>query len=103
MLKIITTLSLFLIGMLAKGQEAENRELSSFSKVEVKNGIEVIYTESKMPFLRVEAENVSVLKNLITEVKGKTLKIYLLKKEDQTTLENTIKVYLYFFPTYSIT
>ena len=94
MLKIITTLSLFLIGMLAKGQEAENRELSSFSKVEVKNGIEVIYTESKMPFLRVEAENVSVLKNLITEVKGKTLKIYLLKKEDQTALENTIKVYL---------
>ena len=57
MLKIITTLSLFLIGMLAKGQEIENRELSSFSKVEVKNGIEVVYNESKIPSMRVEAEN----------------------------------------------
>ncbi|MBK9224122.1 MAG: hypothetical protein IPO23_04740 [Flavobacterium sp.] len=73
MLKIITTLSLFLIGMLAKGQEIENRELSSFSKVEVKNGIEVIYTESKIPSLRVEAENVSVLKKFNYRGKRKNI------------------------------
>lgn len=94
MLKIITTLSLFLIGMLAKGQEVENRTLSSFSKVEVKNGIELIYTESKIPSLQIETENPSVLKNLITEVRGKTLKIYLLQKNNQNELGKTIKVYL---------
>lgn len=96
MLKIITTLSLFLIGMLAKGQEVENRTLSSFSKVEVKNGIELIYNENKTPSLRIEAENLSVLKNVITEVKGKTLKIYLLKKENQNEVAKNIKVYLSF-------
>lgn len=94
MLKIITTLSLFLVGMLAKGQEVENRILSSFSKVEVNNGIELIYTESKKPSLQIEAENSAVLKSIITEVKGKTLKIYLQRKNYQNELGKTIKVYL---------
>ena len=41
MLKIITTLTLFLFGMLAKAQVTENRNVAEFSKVEVAHGIEL--------------------------------------------------------------
>ena len=56
MLKIITTLTLFLIGVVAKGQVLENRVVSEFSKVKVKNGIELLYTEGKAPTLQIEAQ-----------------------------------------------
>ena len=56
MLKIITTLTLFLIGVVAKGQVLENRIISEFSKVEIKNGIELIYSEDKAPTLQIEAQ-----------------------------------------------
>lgn len=92
MLKIITTLTLFLIGIVAKGQVVENRIISEFSKVEVKNGIELIYTESKTPSLQIEAQDHCFLNNIVTEVKGKTLKIYLSKNGNQN--EKLVKVYL---------
>lgn len=94
MLKIITTLTLILIGLLAKGQELENRKASEFSKVEVKNGIELIYTENNKFSLQVETKNYATLKNVITEVKGKTLNIYLNKNDESNQAENSVKVYL---------
>ena len=92
MLKIITTLTLFLIGIVAKGQVVENRTVSGFSKVEVKNGIELIYTESKTPSLQIEAQDHCFLNNIMTEVKGNTLKIYLSKNGNQN--EKLVKVHL---------
>lgn len=94
MLKIITTLTLFLFGILAKGQEVENRVVSEFSKVEVKNGMELIYNESNLPSLQIEAKNHNLLNNVITEVEGKTLKIYLDRKNLLNPANKTIKVYL---------
>jgi len=38
MLKIITTLMLFVIGMAAQAQESGNSQSSTFSKTEVKTG-----------------------------------------------------------------
>jgi hypothetical protein len=73
MLKIITTLTLFLIGILAKGQEVEMRTVSSFSKIKVKHGIELVYTESATTSIRIEAPSQSTLNNITTKVSGKTL------------------------------
>lgn len=92
MLKIITTLTLFLIGMLAKGQ-TEQRNVTEFSKVEVAHGIELIYTESPVFSMQVETSNPTLLKNTITEVTGTTLRINL-KKGTVIPTNETVKVYL---------
>ncbi len=93
MLKIITTLTLFLFGMLAKAQVTENRNVAEFSKVEVAHGIELIYSEKNVPSLEIETNNEATLKNIITEVHGETLKIYL-KKGAEMPSNEMIKVYL---------
>ena len=93
MLKIITTLTLFLVGMLAKGQTSEYRTVSEFSKVQVAHGIELIYTENPVFSLQVETDNQTLLRNTITEVTGETLKISL-KKGTTITAGETVKVYL---------
>jgi hypothetical protein len=94
MLKIITTLTLFLIGILAKGQEVEMRTVSSFSKVKVQHGIELVYTESDTQSLRIEAANQSIMKNISTTIKGETLTIDLLNDKDFPTNGGKIRVYL---------
>jgi len=93
MLKIITTLTVFLIGMLAKGQVVENRNVSEFSKVVVANGIELIYNEDQSTSLRIAATNSEILKNTIAEVDGKTLNIYL-TEGTTLTANDMVKVYL---------
>ncbi len=89
MLKIITTLTLILFGLLAKAQSTESRPVSEFCKVDVKNGIQLIYTESALPLLQLEAKNQAVLNDIVTEVQGNTLKIYSEKGQTQE-----VKVYI---------
>jgi Putative auto-transporter adhesin, head GIN domain len=91
MLKIITTLTIVLFGLLAQAQVTESRELSNFSKVEVKNGIQLIYTQSATPSLQVEARDEATIYNVVTEMVGNTLKIYL---EKDSKVATTAKVYL---------
>jgi len=66
--------------MLAKAQVTENRNTTDFSKVAVTGGIELIYNEAQSTSLRMEANNEKTLKNVITEMNGKTLKITLKKR-----------------------
>lgn len=94
MLKIITTLTLFLVGILAKGQVIETRTVSEFSKVKVQDGIELIYTDSNEPLLRIEAPNNSSMKNVITQVKGKTLVIKMGNQKESATSADHVVVYL---------
>jgi hypothetical protein len=94
MLKIITSLTLFLIGMLAKGQEVETRTVSTFSKVKVQHGIELVYLESKTPSVRIEAENKTIMKNISTKVSGSTLYIDLVNSKVNLPLNSEIKVYV---------
>ena len=93
MLKIITTLTVFLIGILAKGQVTENRNVSAFSKVTVAHGIELIYTENPSTSLQIETGSQTALNEIITEVHGKTLKIAM-EKGIQIPSNETVKVYL---------
>lgn len=93
MVKIITTLTVILIGFLAKGQTTENREIADFSKIKISNGIELIYSDASSTSLHLESSNAEILKNTITEVDAKTLNIYL---TEGTTLaaNETVKVYV---------
>ena len=93
MLKIITSLTLLLFGMLAKGQVSENRTISEFSKVAISGGIELIYSENPKVSLQVVSNNPEIAKNTITEVDGKTLKIYL-TEGNQLAANDIVKVYV---------
>jgi len=79
--------------MLAKAQVTENRNVAEFSKVEVAHGIELIYTEKTAPSLEIQTNNEATLKNIMTEVRGETLKIYL-KKGTEIPSNETVKVYV---------
>lgn len=92
MVKIITTLTVLLIGILAKGQVTENRNTADFSKVNVANGIELIYNEAPTA-VRIESTNAEILKNTIVEVDGKTLNIYL-TEGTKLGQNETVKVYV---------
>ena len=94
MLKIITTLTLFLIGILAKGQEVEMRTVSSFSKIKVQHGIELVYTESATTSIRIEASSQSTMKNITTKVIGKTLTIDVLNDTEFNPNDADIKVFV---------
>lgn len=76
MLKITTTIILFLVGVLTQAQVSENRNVNGFSKIEVKNGIALNYSNDLNPSAKVECGNNEALQNIIMEVKNGTLKIY---------------------------
>lgn len=92
MVKIITMLSIFLVGILANAQVSETRNVASFTKVEIGNKIELVYTETTEPSVKVTAEDHQDLENLATETDGETLKIYMKKTWGNSGA--TIKVYV---------
>lgn len=74
MLKLITTLTVFLFGILAKGQNTETRTITDFNKMEVKNA-KVIYTQSNHSSLTIASEYNDTPETILTEVVNGTLKI----------------------------
>jgi hypothetical protein len=88
MLKIITSLTLFVTGMLANVQ-SETRTVSSFNKLEITDGVEIIYTQSDNYSVRAEASDGLGLSTLLTESKNHTLKI-----SCNGNLSETVRVYV---------
>lgn len=74
MLKIITALTAALATLFANAQ-TETRNVSSFNKLEITDGVEVIYTQGDTYSLKAEASDALGLATLLTESKNKTLKI----------------------------
>ncbi|MFT3795596.1 GIN domain-containing protein [Flavobacterium sp.] len=72
----IITLGLFLTAILGQAQTNEKRNVSSFSKIEVKDPIELIYTEGEAPAINVTG-NAGQLANVSTEINDGMLKIQL--------------------------
>jgi hypothetical protein len=88
MLKIITSLTLFVTGMLANVQ-SETRTVSSFNKLEITDGVEIIFTQSDNYSVRAEASDGLGLSTLLTESKNNTLKI-----SCNGNLNETVRVYV---------
>lgn len=74
MLKIITALTAALASLFANAQ-TETRNVSPFNKLEITDGVEVIYTQSDTFSLKAEASDALGLATLLTESKNKTLRI----------------------------
>jgi hypothetical protein len=89
MFKIITALTMSVIGLLANAQTTETRDVSPFNKIEITDGVEVIYTQSDHFSLRAETSDALGLSTLLTESKDNTLKITC-----NGNLCETAKVYL---------
>ena len=77
MKQLAITALLALTGLGANAQIEEYRQVTLFTAMEVENGIEVVFTQSDAPSLRVESDNQAYLDNIVTEVKGTTLKIHM--------------------------
>lgn len=84
MIKIIITISAFLISSLLLAQVSENREVSNFSKLQASQGIEVFYTISNTISVNVETDDLELLKYIKTEVENNVLKLYVDSKGYKT-------------------
>lgn len=75
MFKIITSLTMFFAGLLANGQVTETRTVSTFNKIEITDGVELVYTQSDQISITAEASDGLGLSTLLTQTDGNTLKI----------------------------
>jgi hypothetical protein len=87
-----------LTGLMAQAQStvSETRKVADFTKIEVSKGIELIITQGDIPLVKVEADNNSILKSIVTDSNGNTLKVSLADSPgSNTTKQNqTLKVYV---------
>src|SRR5690606_12367187 len=72
MLKIITSLTAALVGLLANAQTTETRNISPFNKIEITDGVEGIYTQGKSYSVTAEATDLAAL---LTQSQNQTLAI----------------------------
>jgi len=83
-----------LISLGAQAQVSETRALKEVTSVEVKNGIEVIFTQSDTLALKVEADTPENLYSIATDYSGHTLKIYIKDNDGSPVMKAKAKVYL---------
>lgn len=83
-----------IISLGAHAQVSETRSLKEVTSIEVKNGIEVIYTQSDTLALKIEADTQENLYNIATDYKGNTLKIYIKDSDGPATMNAKARVYV---------
>jgi len=83
-----------LISLTAQAQVSETRALKEVTSIEVKNGIEVIFTQSDTLALKVEANNPENLYSIATDYSGHTLKIYIKDNDGSPVMNAKAKVYI---------
>lgn len=81
MVKIIVTITAFLISLISLAQVSETREVTDFSKLRVSNSIDVFYTISDKISVKVETDDNEKLKLIKTEVENGTLKLFIDTKD----------------------
>lgn len=73
MLRTITLITLYLLSILAQAQQAEQRTLAPYSKIDVSRQITLLYTPSNTASLSVKGASATDLSDIITEVRDNTL------------------------------
>lgn len=91
-MKLLIATALVAFGWSAQAQTSETRQVRPFTKIDAKNGIEVIFTQEDAPSLKVESDSEEFLSTIVTEFSGSTLKVYLDK--DGNKKQGTAKVYV---------
>jgi hypothetical protein len=88
MFKIITSLTLFAIGLLAQAQSVQTRNVQPFSKIEISSGVEVIITQGAQASLKVTSDAGQELKDIVTEFRNNAL--YIAQTMTTTRLEKSM-------------
>ena len=83
-----------LISLGAQAQVSETRSLKEVTSIEVKNGIEVIFTQSDTLALKVEADTPENLYSIATDYSGHKLKIYIKSSEGPSIMNAKARVYV---------
>lgn len=97
MKNLAITVLLALVGISGQAQTSETRKSPDFTTLEVKNGIQVIFTQSESPALIVETDSKANLEQVITENNSGVLKIYMREGDENrnnNTTHGAIKVYV---------
>ncbi len=66
---------MLITGLLANAQVSETRDVSTFNKIEITDGVELIYTQSDTFSLKAEASDGLGLSTLLTKSENNTLRI----------------------------
>lgn len=94
MKQFVITVLMAITGISATAQKSETRKSGNFNTLEVKNGIEVIFTQSTETSLKVESDNEANLENIITEFRKGCLKIYMNESSSEKPFYGTARVYV---------
>ncbi|PZR23458.1 MAG: hypothetical protein DI539_03280 [Flavobacterium psychrophilum] len=94
MKQFVITALMAVIGLGAQAQTSETRKSENFTTLDVKNGIEVVFTQSDAPSLKVESNNENNLSNIITQFSKGTLKVYMRDNENRGTISGVARVYV---------
>ncbi|MBN9283594.1 MULTISPECIES: head GIN domain-containing protein [unclassified Flavobacterium] len=87
MIRFIITATIGLVGLLCNAQVSENRAIAGFTKIEVSKGVQVFFTQGNTTTVKVESDNEDKLKQIVTAVKGETLKISVQSKKGSTNFQ----------------
>jgi Protein of unknown function (DUF2807). len=88
----LTLILLFSSACLSASTVKETREVGSFSKISVSNGIDLLFVQANSEKIEVEADN-DIIQKVVTKVKGNTLVVEM--EKTKLSLKNRrIKVYV---------
>lgn len=90
MKQFLITALIALSGVMAQAQQSRNT--ADFNKIDVQNGIELILTQGETSKVRVES---AMSHNIVTEVNGKTLKVYVKTQDVSTTDSEAVPAKVY--------
>ena len=92
-MKQLFTAFIALTAFMAQAQVQETRKAAPFTRIDARNGIEVILSNSETPSVKAEAGTTGDLNSIITVVEGNTLKVSL-KTSENTGEKQPLKVYV---------
>lgn len=93
MIRIILYLAAIAVSAIAEAQVTENRSVPNFTGIHASSGVQVVYTPSSTTSVKVESDNQDKINQIVTEVRGGELKVYVKHKKGGNTFK-TLKAYV---------
>jgi len=80
MIRVLSLLAFLLFSIFVTAQVSENRSIPEFTKIRVRSGVELTFTQDAYNTIKVEADDTVKLTDVVTKVIGNTLEIYVESK-----------------------
>ena len=92
MIRLILFIATLALSVICNAQVLETRNVSDFTQIHSSSGVNVYYTQSSTKSIRVESDNQEKVNQIVTEVKGGKLKIYVKSTKEKWGKDTTFKV-----------